>query len=123
MPTQPTNVRSDWTQRDKRFEGEEHISRHRPDTWIWKPIYLILGKLGGVREDHVLYFWWVVPCGESEAPQGVVARPVLTDHRHDLFPDTSGEGNFVVSKPDVSTSLNNSLWGALMGPGREESVY
>lgn len=84
----------------------------------WEFIYLVLGELGGVRKDHVLYFGWVISCGESEAPQGVVACPVLTDHRHDLFPDACGERDLVVSKPDVSTSLNNPLWGALMGPGR-----
>lgn len=84
--------------------------------------YLVFRKLGGVREDHVLYFGWVVSCGESEAPQRVVTRPVLADHRHDLFPDARGEGNFVVSHPDVRTSFDNSLWGALIGTGREDGL-
>lgn len=85
--------------------------------------HLVLSEPGGVRENHVLYFGWVVSGGEGEAPQGVVTGPVLADHRHDLLPDAGGEGNLVVSHPDVSTSLDNSLWGALVGTGREESVH
>lgn len=100
----------------------ERLTRCRKDNRTWKFNYLVLCELGSVRKDHVLYFGWVVSCGESEAPQGVVACPVLTDHRHDLFPNACGERDLVVSKPDVSTSLNNPLWGSLMGPGGEESV-
>lgn len=51
-----------------------------------------------------------------------MACPVLPDHGHDLLPDAGGERDLVVAEPDVSTSLNHPLWGALKGPGRGESV-
>lgn len=52
-----------------------------------------------------------------------MAGAVLSDHRHDLLPDARGEGDFGVPHPDVGASLDDSLWGALTGTGRGQSVH
>ena len=86
-------------------------------------IHLVFCEFGSVGQYHVLHFGWAVSCCQSQAPQGVATCPILTDHRHDLFPDRFAEGNFVVADSDVSASLNNSLRGSLWGRAEEENIH
>lgn len=78
-------------------------------------VHLILRKFGGVRQYHVLHLGWAVSRRQGKAPQGVTARPVLTDHRQDFVLDALAEGNLAVAHSDMSASLNNSLRGTLRG--------
>lgn len=76
-------------------------------------MYLIFCELGGIGEYHVLHFRRVVSCGQSQTSQCVPTCSILTNNRQDIFLDTLSEGDFSVTNPDMSASVNYSFWGPL----------
>lgn len=75
--------------------------------------HLILDKLAGILQVHVLFAWRGVMGGQSQAAQRVPARPPLTDLGHQLLSQGWCECDFPCSHPQVQTPVDDALGSPL----------
>lgn len=78
-------------------------------------LYLILNKLGGVLQVHVLFARRVVVRCQSQAAQRVPACAPVPDFRQQLVTQSRCQGHPPCSYPQVLTALDHTLWSSLRG--------
>lgn len=121
MPTQPTKVRSHCGRRTGVRRCSQAPSSHPCECVCvcvslhsCPPPHLIIGKLGGVLQDHLLGLQGVVTGGQGQATQGVATGSPVLDHGQDLVLDGIGQWHAGGANSHVGAPVNHTLWGTLL---------
>lgn len=117
MPTQPTKVKSVWS-KARRFHvfliHVRYLTFNAKLFTVSSVHHLVVGKLSGVLQVHLLFPQWRVSGGQSQAAECVAAGAPLLDDGHDVILDWASQGNTGGANTDVCAALNDAFWGTLM---------
>lgn len=84
--------------------------------------HLVIGKLGGVLQVHLLGPQGAVTGGQGQATEGVTAGTPVPDDGHDLLLDGVGQGNAGGANTHVCAPVNHTLRGTLRGKQEDGSA-
>ena len=81
---------------------------------VFSVSYLIVYKLGGVLQVHLVPPQRGVAGGEGQAAEGVAPRAPLLDDGQEVVFDGAGQRNPGGSHTDVRTAVDDSFWSSLV---------
>lgn len=75
--------------------------------------HLIVCKLSGVLQVHLLFPQWCVAGGKCQTAQCVPSRAPLLDDRHDVVFDGASQGHTCRAHANIRAAVNDTLWSTL----------